>query len=626
VAAGLLERDGDRIRFTHPLLASSVYVEALPEQRRQMHRRLADVVEDPEARARHLALAATGRDAEAASALEAAALRASARGAPDTASELLELAIELTPERLRSDRDRRRLEAADSYFLAGSIVEGVALLRQLAEELPAGKSRADVLVRLAWRVPRLQETIVLAEQASVESAGDEALLSRTHVVLGTGWPVRGIDATLRHGRRALRHAEASGERRLVVEALARLAHWSLWAGKNPSRFLDRALVLEREDQSQSGRNEPRLPLQLGPQMTLALWRMYQGRLQESRTAFDTVLAEATTRGDEPACVAVEGRLADVALRAGDWPRAEMHVAAALELAEQIGHEHDGGLTLYFKAFLDVHTGCVKAARETAEAAMDAARLANARNTLEMTNAVIGALEISLGNESKALAHLKPLLAWLDETNLGVAMHPLVPYAIEALIAAGELQEARALTARFELEARRLDGPWMSMIGARNRGLIALAAGDILAASDALAAAASYEPPGEWPFEQARTLLALGRLRRRERQKGGARRCFEAALALFESLPAPLWAEVAREELARLGLQRSSTREMTESERRVAELAGTGLTTREVAAKLFMSPKTVEAHLARAYRKLGIRSRAELGARLATQLPDHSRRS
>jgi len=137
-----------------------------------------------------------------------------------------------------------------------------------------------VLVRLAWRVPRLQETIVLAEQASVESAGDEALLSRTHVVLGTGWPVRGIDATLRHGRRALRHAEASGERRLVVEALARLAHWSLWAGKNPSRLLDRALVLEREDQSQSGRNEPRLPLQLGPQMTLALWRMYQGRLEE----------------------------------------------------------------------------------------------------------------------------------------------------------------------------------------------------------------------------------------------------------------------------------------------------------------------------------------------------------
>jgi DNA-binding CsgD family transcriptional regulator len=244
----------------------------------------------------------------------------------------------------------------------------------------------------------------------------------------------------------------------------------------------------------------------------------------------------------------------------------------------------------------------------------------------MTNALLGTLEISLGNASAARPHMQPLLVWLAETNLGVATHPMVPYAIEALIATGEFDQARALTARFELEARRLNGPWMSMIGARSRGLLALAEGDIIGASDALAAATSYEPSDGWPFERARTLLVLGRLRRRERQKGDARRCFEAALTLFESLPAPLWAQLARAELARLGLRRSNTREMTESERRVAELAGTGLTNREVAAKLFMSPKTVEAHLARAYRKLGIRSRAELGALVASPLPDENGRS
>ena len=115
---------------------------------------------------------------------------------------------------------------------------------------------------------------------------------------------------------------------------------------------------------------------------------------------------------------------------------------------------------------------------------------------------------------------------------------------------------------------------------------------------------------------ARTLLVLGRVQRRAKQKAAAKQSLERALELFEALPAPLWSERAREELSRIGLRRAAPGELTESERRVAELAASGLTNREVAARLFMSPKTVEANVARAYRKLGIHSRAELGARLA----------
>jgi DNA-binding NarL/FixJ family response regulator len=96
----------------------------------------------------------------------------------------------------------------------------------------------------------------------------------------------------------------------------------------------------------------------------------------------------------------------------------------------------------------------------------------------------------------------------------------------------------------------------------------------------------------------------------------AKDSLDGALATFDELAAPLWAAKARAELARLGLRRGASDDLTESERRVAELAASGLKNREVAAALFMSPKTVEANLARAYRKLGIRSRAELGARLA----------
>ena len=106
------------------------------------------------------------------------------------------------------------------------------------------------------------------------------------------------------------------------------------------------------------------------------------------------------------------------------------------------------------------------------------------------------------------------------------------------------------------------------------------------------------------------------MQRRARQKAAAKESLEGALAIFEELPAPLWAQRAQEELGRIGLRRAAPGELTTSERRVAELAAAGLTNREVAARLFMSPKTVEANVARAYRKLGIRSRAELGARLA----------
>jgi DNA-binding NarL/FixJ family response regulator len=100
-----------------------------------------------------------------------------------------------------------------------------------------------------------------------------------------------------------------------------------------------------------------------------------------------------------------------------------------------------------------------------------------------------------------------------------------------------------------------------------------------------------------------------------KRKSEAKRTLEAALAVFERLPAPPWAELSRAEIDRIGLRRSRSGDLTEGERRVAELAASGLTNREVAARLYMSPKTVEANLARAYRKHGIHSRAELGARL-----------
>ena len=128
-------------------------------------------------------------------------------------------------------------------------------------------------------------------------------------------------------------------------------------------------------------------------------------------------------------------------------------------------------------------------------------------------------------------------------------------------------------------------------------------------------------PAAAPFEVACTLLVKGRLNRRAKQKRAAAQALTEALALFEQLGAPTWIAQATAELDRVGLRRPAPGELTAGERKVAELAATGMTNRQVAEAAFMSPKTVEANLARVYRKLGIGSRAELGARLALEQRD-----
>jgi DNA-binding NarL/FixJ family response regulator len=115
------------------------------------------------------------------------------------------------------------------------------------------------------------------------------------------------------------------------------------------------------------------------------------------------------------------------------------------------------------------------------------------------------------------------------------------------------------------------------------------------------------------FEHGRTLLALGVARRRLRRRGAARAAMEQALAVFEALPAPLWAERARAELSRTGRRR--TGELSENERLVAQLAGQGLTNREIASRAFLTPKSVEDVLRRVYAHVGVRNKTELAARL-----------
>jgi DNA-binding CsgD family transcriptional regulator len=157
---------------------------------------------------------------------------------------------------------------------------------------------------------------------------------------------------------------------------------------------------------------------------------------------------------------------------------------------------------------------------------------------------------------------------------------------------------------------------MRALAATSRALLAAARQDLDAARDALDEALAHHDRVTVPFDLARTLLVAGQTHRRRGERKAAKDVLERALALFEELGASLWAERAAAELRRIPIRRGAGDELTPTEERVAELVAAGRTNREVAQALFMSPKTVEANLGRIYRKLGIASRAQLGATMA----------
>jgi DNA-binding CsgD family transcriptional regulator len=193
----------------------------------------------------------------------------------------------------------------------------------------------------------------------------------------------------------------------------------------------------------------------------------------------------------------------------------------------------------------------------------------------------------------------------------------VPDEIEALITLGRLEEAETLLERLERRARRLDRVSALAAAGRCRGLLHAARGDFDAALASLERAAAEHERVPMPFERARTFLVLGATRRRSRMKRPARDALEESLETFEDLGARLWAERARAELARIGGRPPSTDELTPTEKRIAELAAEGHTDKEIAAALFVTPKTVGTQLSRIYRKLGVRSRTELAGWLTS---------
>jgi DNA-binding CsgD family transcriptional regulator len=195
-----------------------------------------------------------------------------------------------------------------------------------------------------------------------------------------------------------------------------------------------------------------------------------------------------------------------------------------------------------------------------------------------------------------------------------ALCRFLPDEIEALTQLGELGLAEQLLRPFEARSARLGRAWGIAAAKRCRGLLLAAHGDMVGAKGAFDAALAVHRGVPMPFEEARTLLSAGKVERRARHKYMAAEFLRAALAIFERLGAPLWQKLATDELARVGTRTGPAgagSDLTAAEQRVVDLAVRGRTNAEIAAELFMGQRTAEAHLYRAYRKLGVRSRTEL---------------
>ena len=595
--------EGDRVRFSHPLLAHSVYTDASPARRRAMHRALSDVVTLPELKARHMALAAARADAETYKALDTAADAARARGAPAAAAELIELAISLG-----GDKPSRRIRAAEHHFKAGDADRARTLLESTIDELRPGLLRGIALNLLAG-IRIYDDTFVegaaILKRALEDADANPALQIQTLLSLAFVQGMSGeFDDSLGNAREAVAHAEQLGYPPLISRALAMLVNTAFLYGHGVDEAnLQRALELEDITAD--------IPLPFCASAVNALIYAWTGQLNIAARQMAAVRDRCVERGAENDMMAVTGYCTLIEMWRGNFAEAAVLADDTMERAEQVGGSRTIALTV--RAAVAAYTGREQQARADAAAALALARECSSPRLAEWPTMSLGFLEVSLGNYTQALTNLEPMLdvfASLPGSEIMTAT--FIPDAVEAMVGLGRHADAVPLIEELEQNGARLGRSWMLAVGARCRSMWLAATGDIAAAMRMAEHAMTEHDRLPMPFERARTQLLSGQLQRRQRQKETAAATLRDALEAFEAMGTPLWADRARAELARTNVAPRPEFVLTPSEQRVAELAATGMTNRDVAAALFISPKTVEANLARIYRKLGIKTRAELG--------------
>lgn len=614
----IVRLDRERVHFTHPLFAAAAYESVAPNARRELHSALSSLVEEPEERARHLALAVEGQDERTAATLEEAARLALARGAPQAAVDLSEQARALTPANRTHDLRRRNLALAEYNIRAGDSGRARELLEQLLAESAAGPRRAEVLSCLGWaelfglnwkRSHRFHAAALAEPGASDEVRARSELGAANALVLLR----KDVEAAAEHARTAVRLAERIRDPALRAEALATRAGTAFLLGSRASslELIERALSIEADFSA--------TPVAVSPQSWLALILQWDRDLEYSRASWEAVRVQAVERGDETSLAWILARIALLDCVQGLFADAKGRLEEAHEIVMVAGQASNRAVVLAARALVEAYLGNVTVARSAGEEALRVAAEVDATFAERIARTALGFLALSLRDPAEAHAYLESLA----EEDRGASIREPSEYAflpddIEALIALGRLKEAEGELGFLEDCANAAGRTSAIAAAGRCRALLAAAQNDRSRALAAAREAVQHAGRVELPFERARSLLVLGVVLRRAKQLRAARESFEAASEIFERLGTRIWAERARAELAHIGGRRAQGHELTATERRVAELVAEGLSNREVSSRLFVTQKTVEFHLRNIFRKLSVRSRTELARLLASK--------
>lgn len=608
-----IDRRG-RIEFAHPLFASAAYGSVALARRQALHRRAAELVSDPEQRARHSALSSARPDVSVATQLHEAATRAASRGAPEAAAELSELAAQRTPAADAEAHAERVLSAASFHFDAGDLARAEALVEEVIAAPCSDSLRVKALqlaAQLATRRSNFTRSRELALTA-LRAAGDDARmcaaieldLAYCAVSLGD------IAGAVPHAQIAVACAQEVGEKGMLGDALAVLTMAEFLSG----RGLDEARL-----RSAVALDDPHTSVawMMRPRVIQGMLQLWTGELADALSTLSGVYEGAVERGQEAMTPMLSLYLAWAHVWRGELARAAAISEDARERTSLLDDPAALATALSAGALAHSHDGRTDLARSEAADALRLFERVQWRSGAIFPLWALGLAELSDENLGGVDAVLGPLAAQVAQMGAGdPVLMMFLPDEIEALIGLGELDRARQYLEPFERSARELDRAWALAMAQRCRGALHAAHRQPELALAAFQRSLDAHQRAGMPLERARTLLLAGQVCRRQKQWGQARQTLGEALSEFERVGAKLWARRARAEIERIGRTVSAQDELSSSERRVAELAASGLSNKEIAQRAFLSVKTVEANLTRAYRKLGVHSRSGLAGALA----------
>lgn len=598
--ARLVTVNGAAVAFRHPLIRAAAYQNVPLTSRLAVRRALAEVLDGAEhadRRAWHLAAATTTPDEEVARELELAAERARTRSGYAAMAAAYERAAELTPGTAK--RSVRLAAAAVAASDAGRLTRAGALAGRASEEIGDPLALAHLIQVRAHRefeqgTPAAAGELIIGGAERVAPLDPERAAYLLVEAVRCGWYAGDAELTGRAAK-LLRALPEIGSP-LVSGALGLAA---LLDGE-----LEKGVALVGELVREPDRSAFQVPgLLFAAQLCAPVGRYGQGEVAAAHV-------EAECRAHDMGgwlTIAVETRLHAQTLLGGCREAA----ATLAELIPMIGDlgRRNGAVTLTaLLALARGELGDEEGCRAAAAAAVETAGARGLRTAEAVALAGLGRLELALGRPEASLAILERVAAAHAPVSVFYA-----PDQVEAAVRAREPERAREPLAYYREWAARAGVPSAAAVALRCRALVEDDEG-------AYEAAVRLHEQGEQPHEEARTRLLYGEWLRRARRRAAARAQLRAALETFDRLGMALWAERARAELRATGDVPAAPRRaddplsvLTTQERQVVRLAATGASNRDIAAQLYLSPRTVGYHLYKAFPKLGISSRAELAA-------------